>query len=189
MLKSKIDKPFEKHDCFRICQGDILRDVAFRLVDDIDNSVKEFKFPYLVVITQDCDLENSKYDLVPPQLPFSNNQFLPNVMFLPAFPAESVREGKHLENLFQVTQNRIDKDLWKPIIKNHNERYHFLNNYIDYQIPELIIDFKTYFTLPTKYFKQIYKINYLATINELFREELSQRFSMYLARIATPKYP
>lgn len=183
MLKSKIDKPYEKHDCSRICQGDIFRDFTFRNVDNATNAVNEYKFPYIVVISQDCDLENSKYqgDIV------SNNQFLPNILFLPAFPSEIVRTGEHFTNIYNITQKKIDSDLWKPIIQNRNERFHFLKKYQDLQIPDLLIDFKTYYTLPTKYFTQIHKECYLATINELFREDLSTRFSFYISRIALPK--
>jgi hypothetical protein len=187
MLKSKINNIYEKHDCQRICQGDILRDVSIKIVEDIDNKVIELFFPYIVIVSQDCDLENSKYK-VPSETEQFNNQFLPSIIFLPAFPEETVREGKHLEKLFNVVQAKINSDLWKPIKKNHNERYHYLSRFSNLQVPDLIIDFKTYFTAPTKYFSQFYENHYLATVNELFREELSQRFSYYLSRIATPAF-
>ena len=56
MLKSKIEKPYEKHDCQRACQGDIFKDFEFILVGQ-NQEVIEFKFNYIIVLTQDCDLQ------------------------------------------------------------------------------------------------------------------------------------
>jgi hypothetical protein len=76
--------------------------------------------------------------------------------------------------------------MWAPIKQNNNERYHYLPSYLDFQIPELLVDFKMYFTLPINVVFSGVNPFYLATINELFREKLSQRFSFYLSRIGLP---
>jgi len=60
MLESKISKLYERHNCSRICQGDILRD--FEIIEKIigkDREVlsKTLKFNYIVILSQDCDLE------------------------------------------------------------------------------------------------------------------------------------
>jgi hypothetical protein len=190
MLKSKIEKPFEIHSKSRICQGDILRDVNFLSVHNEGGIVKEILLPYLIVISQDCDIEqflNSNNDPLPDGVFLKNNQYLPNILFLPAFIEEHVRSGIYLKDLYNITTERLNSDLYKPITKNKNDRYHFIKGFKDYQIPNLIVDFKNYFTLPVGYFQEIYKTTYLATINELFRENLSVRFSNYLSRIALPE--
>lgn len=182
MLKSKIKAYYRKHNKIRVCQGDILKDFQFPSVNN--DKIIEYVFPYIVVISQDCDLENNKTfyenDLD------KNNQFLPNILFLPAFTSESLRDGSHLKDIFSVIQDRINSSRWDLIKQNKNERYQYLSSYSNYQIPDLVIDFKTYFTLNINHFLMQYKKKYIASINELFRENLSQRFSNYLNRIGLP---
>lgn len=51
-----------------------------------------------------------------------------------------------------------------------------------------MIDFKIYYSLPIEYLIQYYKQEYVATVNELFHERLSQRFADYFNRIALPEF-
>ncbi len=189
MLRSKIDRLYEIHPGERVCQGDIFRNVDFEVVTE--EKVIENGYPYVVVISQDCDLQfgvtkedNSELN---GELRLSH-QFLPNILFLPAFLAEHVRSGEHLEDLYGIKQEHINSTDWKLIKQNRNERYHYLPSYLDFQIPELAIDFKHYFSLPTES-SIVRQLNnsYLATVNELFREDLSRRFSNYLSRIPLPE--
>jgi hypothetical protein len=194
LLKSKIENYYEKHDCERICQGDILKDFSFalpRLKPNNDIELTQIIFPYIIILSQDCDLESGTKELIVGNSgdPIQCNQFLHNVMFTPAFPAEMARDGKHLVDLFNVKQARLDSDLWKRIIQNKDERYHFLKEYLNYQVPALLSDFKAYYTVPKEYILSKYKTSYVATVNELFRELLSQRFANYLSRIGTPELP
>jgi hypothetical protein len=184
MLKSKIKTLFEKHECQRICQGDILRDFVFRNV--INDKVQEYYFPYVIVVSQDCDLEQFQSKLVEKKDDNIFNQYIPNVLFIPSFPAESVREGSHLLELYYVKHDRINSEKWRIIKNNNNERYHYIKGYVDYQIPDLICDFKHFYTVGFDFINSQYKDVYLATINELFREGLSQRFTNYLSRIGLP---
>jgi hypothetical protein len=190
MLKSRIEQRYEKHDCQRICQGDLLRGFKFRAIRGTDAKVVEIGFPFIVILSQDCDLEQG---VPPPTSPATGSlpvlsQYLHNILFIPAFPAEIAREGTHLKDLFFITQKRIDGDLWRPITQNGNDRYHFLTGNIDLQIPNLLLDFKAYYTIPQEDMLIQYRGSYLATINELFRERLSQRFSNYLSRIGLPEF-
>lgn len=190
MLKSKIESWYETHDCNRISQGDILRDISFVIIGEGDVEI-ELSYQYVVVLSQDCDLKEGN-TLVSGELGCEDscklfNQFLHSVLFVPAFPAELLRSGEHLKSLYQIKAQRLNSSLWKPITKNQNPRYHFLPSDVDYQIPELAMDFKAYYTLPFKYFLSMHKKHYLATVNELFRERLSQRFTNYLNRIGLPE--
>ncbi len=186
MLQSKIDKPYEKHNCSRICQGDILRDYTHSIISP-SSVVEELSFPYLIVLTQDCDLQQC-FKAIAELTEGDNkiNPFLPHVLVIPAFPAEQAREGTHLTEIFNITQDRINSDRWKKILDNQEDRYHFLPNYQPLQVPNLLLDFKTYFTIDTEDLKGVFSKYYLATVNELFREHLSQRFCNYLSRIGLP---
>ena len=53
------------------------------------------------------------------------------------------------------------------------------------ELPPLIMDFKHYFTIPLKTLES--KLNdRICTIEPLFRESISQRFSFFLSRIGLP---
>jgi hypothetical protein len=81
---------------------------------------------------------------------------------------------------------KYDHARWGIILDNKNERYHYLLADIDLQVPELTIDFKHYFSIPRSYLYSSRKDHYIASINELFREALSQRFAYYISRIGLP---
>ncbi|MBU1851840.1 MAG: hypothetical protein KJ995_05495 [Candidatus Omnitrophica bacterium] len=186
MLKSQIKDYYKKHSLSRICQGDILRDFEIYTVDNNYAQNKE-SLEYVVVVTQDCDLESfSKFPISEDDKPEEFSQYLPNLFLLPAFPAEKLREGLHLEDLYAIKTKRITSDDWKKLKDNQMHRYHHFPEKVDWQIPELVIDFKIYYTAHTHYTLMQYKEKYVATFNELFRERLSQRFVDYLGRIALP---
>lgn len=182
MLKSKINSYFVKHDKSRITLGDVLQNFKFNVVQT-NGDVKEFSYEYLIVITQDCDLEQWENNRKTPPNTLKN-QFLANILILPAFLAERIRRGDAYKELFNIQQESKGSDEFKKITQNKNERYHFLKSEDDIQ--DLIIDFKHYFTIPYDTLKEQYEEKYLATVNELFRENLSSRFTNYLSRIGLP---
>jgi len=108
-------------------------------------------------------------------------------LVLPAFLIDRFKSGDHLTDLNKIKQTaKSNKEIDK--IKNNIEfdRYHFLESNSELQIPELIIDFKYYLSIDYNYVRNSYSSTYLATINELFRERLAQRFTSYLSRVALP---
>lgn len=189
MFPSKIDSRYVKRTIKRICQGDILRNIS--VIDDysIDPSgefeVEELTLPYIVVMTQDCDLENDFYNRSEPT-PEKHDKFLRTVLICPAYIANDLRKGSHLEDL-ELKMETFNSERWNPIKKQNNARYHFLEQDQELQVPELVIDFKHYYALPRDTLFNMYDENYLVTINHLFREFLSQRFSNYLSRIGLPE--
>ena len=189
-MKSKIDQYYEQHDCQRISQGDILRDFKFVISGKTGVQI-EILFQYIIVLTQDCDLEQgSKVSniLEDSQTGLKKvNQYLHNILFVPAFPAELLKKGEHLQGLYKIQTEPLASKLWQKIVKNSDYRYHFLPSCPDYQVPDLLIDFKAYYTLAFDYFLERYHKHYLVTVNELFRESLSQRFAYYLSRIGLPE--
>jgi hypothetical protein len=190
MLKSRI--LYEKHDGSRICQGDILRDFKFQEVINIKGTVKEYFYPYVVIMSQDCDLEQFQKIKSAENLPENDGStkctcYLPNIIFAPAFVSEQLKEGKHLKDVHNITQDKLGGDKWKNLLSNHVDRYHHLNADLEIQVQDLIIDFKLYHTLAIEHFLEQYKERYLTSISELFRERLSQRFANFISRIGLPE--
>ncbi len=185
MFKSKIKTFYEKHDCERICQGDILRDFHI-FFTKANKEAFEGEFLYIIILSQDCDILNEylKRTKINNNEQQSFNQFLPNIIYCPAFPYEEIKEGTHLEKLYNIKQENL---ITSKVKNNREDRFHYLQKHIDYQVPELVIDFKLYYTMPVEDLCKQHKISYLATVNELFRENLSQRFSNYLNRIGLPE--
>jgi hypothetical protein len=186
MLQSKIESFYEKHSKSRVCQGDILRDFKFNIV--AGDEIIEKEILYVTVVSQDCDLDlNKKNNQISDSGEEINNQFLPNALILPAFTVNEFKEGEHLKELYKVVQERKNQKIIDKIKEQKMERYHFIPRNLDFQIPELIVDFKIHFTIPLGDIGQTYNECYLATINELFRERLSQRFTTFINRIALPE--
>ncbi len=196
-MKSSITSLYCKQDSGRICQGDILRDFTYRFYSQANETVEEIIFDYAYVCSQDCDLLQhfNKIKSFPAsegtnteEALLTNNQFLPNVLILPAFLVDRFKTGEHLADLNKIKQTaKTTKEIDK--IKNNNEeRYHFIESNSELHIPELVLDFKYYLSIDYNYVRNNYSLTYLATINELFRERLAQRFSSYLSRIGLPEF-
>ncbi len=185
-LQNNANKRFIFRESTRLHQGDIFRDICHNVIDS-NKDVFSISIPYAVILTQDCDLDQGRDYLEDlPAEPVESNQFIANLIMVPMFPAEHLREGKHLEDLYLVTQKRINSDRWKNVCNNNNLRYHYFNRDISLQLPDLAIDFKHYFTIQARMLVNLHEDHYLASINEIFREHLSQRFCNYLSRIALP---
>lgn len=189
MFLSKIKSRYRFVRKKYICQGDIFRDIRLLLDIKINTRKKNpevkqeiITIPYAVVMTQDCDLLSdfrNKQD----QEAKNQDKHLHTILICPAYQEDQFFQGDHIWGLKmrQFNSGEIKK------LKNNEEfkRYHYLKKDENLAIPNLVIDFKNFFTIPTnKLYKQ--KSNYVATINELFREELSQRFASFLSRIGLP---
>lgn len=209
-MKSNIESIYRMHDSFKIFQGDILRDVNVIVgYDENHKNFNEFFMEYIIILSQDCDLEQD-YNSYQKFLNFSNqfdlsdldvnscskdektgicsmyDKLLPSVLVCPAFPAKKLREGIHLNKFNNYILPRINSSNWKLVKDNQNSRYHFLKAFPEYQIPDLVIDFKRYYTLPIPYVYSVFSESYVGSLNELYRERVSQRFVNYLSRIGLP---
>lgn len=185
-MNSKIDSIFIKHSEARICQGDIFRDFKYSgliVINKISIDESEMIFPYLIVLTQDCDLESDHKNHI--ESKDNQDKYLISILVSPGYIAEHFREGNHLEE-YHLKMERINHERWQKIENNQNPRYHFLKRKISFQIPDLVIDFKHYYTIPRGVLYNNFGDHYIGSINELFREALSQRFAYYLSRIGLP---
>jgi hypothetical protein len=174
----------------RFEQGDILRDVEFvTWVDETDGELATATqvLPYCAILTQDCDLEQD-YN-ARSTTGANHDKHLPSILLCPAYTASSVKDGTHLSGQ-GLTMGRQSSDNWNKIKQNNFPRYHYLGKDEALQLPELVLDFKHYFTIPrdTLYLERFQK-TYRATIEVLFREHVSHRFAHYLSRIGLPDTP
>lgn len=185
MLESNIKCRFLKIEKDRFCQGDILKDVFITLgLNDPESEsqhMSDFVLPYCVVMNQECDLQR---DFESRKEAKDNDNFLPTILVCPAYLDEKYFIGIHLDNC----QMRIfNSDSKRKLVNNdENNRCHFLKGDSLLQVPNLVVDFKHFYTIPRDLLYAVHDKVYLATINELFRERLSQRFANYLSRFGLP---
>jgi trans-2-enoyl-CoA reductase len=176
----------------RIGHGDVFRDITYAY------GGKEITYDFCIVLTQDCDLEQDvnaiekmrayKAGEYKPKessdIP-THDKYLNSVLLCPAFLVDSLRGGTHLSSM-EWTMQFFSAKLWSrsSIEINDNPRYHFLKS--DTDLPDLIVDFKRFFTLPRD---EAYNLldNRKARLDTLFRESVSQRFASFQSRIALPE--
>lgn len=177
----------------RVRQGDIFSDVPYyesyrELNGEFELSV--YEFPYVLVLTQDCDLEQNKNNKV--QGISSGNLGLKNldkhlisIIVVPLYNSEHLFAGLHLDQL-KISAQKHSSDQKKTIKQNQNQRYHYLEFGDDVVIPDSVIDFKHYFSVSLDWLESS-PSNRICGINPIYRELVSQRFSNYLSRIGLPE--
>jgi len=175
----------------RTSQGDVFREIeCIEYVAEKQGVIEVSKiiFPLVVVLTQDCDLEqDARYRgrRTPP--PSNQDKKLFSVLVAPLYNAEQVFRGEHLNELgltmAPISKNRTPGE-W--LMKNERPRYHYLDFPANIPIVASIADFKHYFSVSITYLDKMRSQNFVCRLSELFREDLSQRFAAYLARIGLP---
>lgn len=170
----------------RICQGDIFQDIEVIENMRLERSkiiTQKIEFPFVVCLNQECDLE-SDYKGRSENLCDKN---LLHVAIAPAFIFEQYLNGSQWGGIFSgnLSCNRKDTKV-KCIVANEVPRYHYLN-FPELDMPELIIDFKHFFTVNRdSLYDQIDKR--LCSLDDLFKEKINQRFSYYISRIGLPEH-
>jgi hypothetical protein len=188
--------PYEQRVDARPCQGAIYRNLITFLPESAPDPEPRFarwELPYAVALSQECDLlqdHKSRLKLkesmaVPPD--FKHDKLLPTILLCPAYQASLLRAGDHLNALARKMESYNSKQ-WSLIQQNNNSRYHYLGGWPDLQVPELGVDFKHFFVMQTELMIEYYgdEDHYVARLGYLYREDLSQRFAAYLARIGLP---
>ena len=172
----------------RVCQGDIFREVDYveRVLEHEGIlEVTKILFPYVIVLTQDCDLEQDHNFRT--QTKQTQDKWLISVLVAPVYNAEHVFSGEHLQDI-GIKSQLINKKATdgRLLMQNEKPRYHFLEFPSDIPIVPSVIDFKHYFSVPVMYLQELKKTNFACTVSELYREDISQRFSAFLSRIGLP---
>lgn len=174
----------------RISQGDIIRDVEYiELVSEEAGklTIDKVRFPLVVVLTQDCDLLwDYRLRWAEPK-PSNQDKKLFSVLVAPMYNAEHVYSGEQLTELRMKMQtfNR-DGTQGQFLRNNSNPRFHYLEFDAGIQVVPSVVDFKHYFSVNVEYLKEIKNSNFVCQLPTLFREDICQRFSSFLSRIALP---
>lgn len=190
MSSLRSDDRYVTHDLPRFSQGDILRDLdVVEWATVLESEPTEIKLtrrrlPYAVVLSQECDLHQDLQNRNNVAKP-TQDKYLHSVLLGPAYPALSFRNGTHLTQL-GVKCEPMNSKRWPTVQQNNDARYHYLPAHDPLQIPELILDFKHFITAPRGVLLELRKAAYLGSLNQLFRDSLSQRFAYFLARVALP---
>lgn len=183
----------------RIQQGDIFRDIDFiQKVEIIADEVLIHKitFPLVIVLTQDCDLEqDSEYHINTGDNPSTDDKKLLSVIVAPLYNEEMFLQGEHLndETIKYKMRSLIKKNKkgnltteYSYLIENGIPRYHHLKFKGNDPVADSVIDFKHYFTLNIEELMRIKDDRFVCKVSELYRENISQRFAYFLSRIGLP---
>ena len=174
----------------RIRQGDVFSSIPYYesyIETGGEFELNIYEFPYVVVLTQDCDLEQNKnartgqdneQDII------LNDKHLFSLLVAPIYNSEHLLAGEHLTEIGIMSQKQNSK-LKGPIITNQNSRYHYIEFSDEVILHNSIIDFKHYFSISLGYLESHLE-NRICGINPIYRELVSQRFSNSLSRIGLP---
>lgn len=187
-------KAFKSQLTDQICQGDIFQNVRYNYIDSEDDegvNVIEFEFPMAIIISQACDVIAME-DIV-------NNKsgkpakFMPSILMCPIYDKSASKSGDHIKEAFSLLSLNIVeepiyfKDDLKTADKDWHYRFHSLTieTGAEKVLENAIVDFKHYFTVPISYLIS-HKKDRLLHLDDLFAEQITLKFSTYLARVAIP---
>jgi len=138
--------------------------------------------PYVIVVSQGCDLEQ---DYKARLGAVADDKLLTHVLVCALFTQDELRN-----------RNKIKSDLWKRVRQNQDERYHYLIEApikdAENNLPELIADFKTNFSLPTEFVYWLISTKQVTREGALcspYLEDFMHRLYSFLGRVATPELP
>ena len=191
---STTSKAFKSQLTDQICQGDIFQNVRYNYIDSEDDegvNVIEFEFPMAIIISQACDVIAME-DIV-------NNKsgkpakFMPSILMCPIYDKSASKSGDHIKEAFSllsliiVEEPIYFKDDLKTADKDWHYRFHSLTieTGAEKVLENAIVDFKHYFTVPISYLIS-HKKDRLLHLDDLFAEQITLKFSTYLARVAIP---
>lgn len=173
----------------RIRQGDIISSVEYLFKKEVSEENREERLhyvslPYVVVITQDCDLEQDFKERTEKK-GTTNDKHIQSVIICPGYLSASLKTGDHLLDVDMKMSGKGGQE-WKNITSNNHKRYHRLPPSTDGSIPDIILDFKHAYNISRDDIYNLYKKNYISSLKSPYREDVSQRFSNYISRIALP---
>lgn len=174
----------------RACQGDVYKDVEhIEYVQERAGTltVSKVVFPYVVLLSQDCDLEQ-EYKARWVEAPkASHDKWLISALVAPLYNVEHVFQGEHLSELSMkmeaISRNKTPGDY---LVKNQRARFHFMSFPSNIPVVDSVVDFKHYFSVSAASLRNLWKTSLVFRLAELEREDLSQRFAAYLSRIGLP---
>lgn len=191
----------------RLRQGEILVELVRvrQTLDSIgrDNvRLLEISHPFVIVLTQDCDLSQDAAARDKEAQASKNPALLNDEDFL----RQHGNAPKHkIENVLfceafatsELKKNAPQgKDIWKRIIQNKDERYQCVEaippdqDWASQGIPSLGCDFKRFFTVPADELYKRLELQQIVRRSRLvtpYAEHLLHRFCNYQARVPLPE--
>ena len=182
-------------------QGEVLTDVvehqiSLETLKAPENGIRVDKrrHPYAIVLTQDCDLDwdyNAQCRIEGGNCPTAKERGKLEAKRVPAILLCEVHAATEIHG-----REDMNTRIFKQIVINKNERYHFFqsihegDDLLGEGLPELTIDFKRYFTIPTD--ELYWQISHSdarrrTCLRNPYLEHLSQRFTSFLSRVALPQ--
>lgn len=177
-----------------ICQGDIFRNVKYNYIDSEDNdgaNIIEYEFPLAVIVSQACDT------IAMEELVNNRNgkpaKFMPSILMCPIYAQDTAKSGQHIEDYFALQSYTLERDVtyhrddYEVAQRDWHYRIHALTVEVNEKnvIEKAVIDFKHYFTVPITYLIN-HKNDRIFHLDDLFAEQITLKFSTYLARVAIP---
>ncbi len=190
MITTKVSK--KRSVC--ICQGDIYRDIECLEYIKEEKGVLEISkisYPYVMVLSQVCDLRsdylNRKEVKKKPEK--TQDKFLIFALVVPLFNADQFIRGEHLSEVDLTMRGGMDWESTEgnKIMNNQLPRFHYLEFPKDVNIVNSVMDFKHCFTVSIETLYRLRAKNFVCTVPPLFREDISDRFAFYTARIGLPE--
>ncbi len=176
----------------QIHQGDIFKSIRF--YENYEEERGKFElslleFPFSIILTQECDLNNNLRER---QLGKKGkdikllklDKYLVSLLCAPLYNAEHLFSGKHLEFL-EIETDYKNSNQKKYIKSNRDPRYHYIEFEEEVDIVPMVIDFKHYYTVTIGYLENNIG-NRVCSLQPIFRELVTQRFSNFLSRIGLP---
>lgn len=184
----------------RVHQGDIFREIGvieFLYQRPESWVISKINFPFIIVLSQDCDLEQDhsfrksqtlRQDNPPdgPEDDKTQDKVLLSTLVAPLYNVEHVYEGDHLKHLgLRMQKIYKNKTPGKLLRQNQTQRYHFLS-FPDSEVPDSVVDFKHFFTVNLLYLHNLRRTNFVCRLSPPYREDVNQRFAAFLGRIGLP---
>lgn len=174
----------------RVAQGDVIRDVDF--IERVSEQrgvleVSRVRFPAVLVLTQDCDLEQDHSLRRQFKDRKSEDKLLLSVLVAPLYNVEHVYTGQHLSELDQRMQ-QINRTATpgNNLRRNETPRYHYLEFPAEVPLAASVVDFKHYFSVEVNELRRRKSRDFVCQLADLYREDVSQRFASFLGRIGLP---
>ena len=150
--------------------------------------ISTISFPYVVILTQDCDLEQDyKVRWARKQQPKNEDKRLFSALVAPLYNLEHFVAGEHLSEIGMEMRKVNGRTETRHLKNNMLPRYHYLDFDSKAPLVPSVVDFKHYFSVNIEYVKRDLASKFVCRLGPLHREDLSQRFSAFLSRIALPE--
>ena len=165
----------------RLRQGDIIKGVDLPHYAEVRGEIAKLKivrFPLVVVLTQDCDLERD-YECRADE-DKSQGPRIVSVLVAPLYHIDDIIAGEHLTRLgiekagSLPSGDPVEGGSSRAWRQNENPRYHCLPlSKTGKGLPDVVADFKHYFSVGADYLTLRKRQALLGSLNDLYREDLT----------------